>query len=313
MLLKRAQAFILASGLSTITLAAQAPPQKRSIPTITRDALKAVVLVVASDKSGKEIRQGSGFVISNNGKVITNYHVIERAETVVIKFSNGAFYFIDGLLAADEEKDIVVLKASGKGFPVVQLGNSERVRVGEEVIAIGSPLALEATVSNGIISAIRESEEEKGKVFQTTAPISPGSSGGPLLNLNGEVIGITTFQLARGQNLNFAIPINNARPLLLASTLIPLAPKAAEPDNRRRPSDSQKVWTNLRNGQNYTTRIQEDRLYIQGGTEICEFEPAKSVGISWIGKCWPSESSAFITLFSDTRIEGNRFVLIPKD
>jgi len=297
-----------------ITVAPQAPSQKKDIPTVTRETIKAVVLVVASDKTGAEIRQGSGFLIAKDGKVITNYHVIERAQTVVIKFSNGAFYFIEGLLAADKEKDIAVLKASGKDFPVVHLGNSEGVQVGEEVIAIGSPLALEATVSNGIISAIRESEEENRKIFQTTAPISSGSSGGPLLNLNGEVIGITTFQLARGQNLNFAIPINDAKPLLVARSLIPLAPQTEEPDRQEvRLSNFQKVWTNLRNGQNYSIRTKEGRLYVEGGSEICEFQRAASVGISWIGKCWPSESTAFITLFSERRIEGNRFILIPKD
>ncbi len=178
----RAVTFLVA--LFALSAASQNPEQlKKDIPALTRESVKAVVLVVASDKAGKEIRQGSGFVVTNDGKVVTNYHVIVGSASVVIKFPNGAFYLIEGVLAADQERDAVILKASGKDFPFLNLGDSEQVQVGEEVVAIGSPLALEATVSNGIVSSIRELEQEKLKVIQTTAPISPGSSGGALLNL----------------------------------------------------------------------------------------------------------------------------------
>src|ERR1035438_8100458 len=97
---------------------------------------------------------------------------------------------------------------------MLTLGNSDRVQVGEEVVAIGNPLSLESTVSNGIISGIRTVEEEGGKFVQVTTPISPGSSGGPLFNMAGEVVGITTLYLEGGENLNFAIPINDAKLLL---------------------------------------------------------------------------------------------------
>jgi len=214
------------SILMTVQLlaaSAQNPAPQKNIPTITKEAMNAVVLVVASDSTGKEIRQGSGFVVSSDGKVVTNYHVIEGADSALIKLSNGAFYFIEGLLAADKERDLVVLKAAGMDFTVVSLGDSDKVEVGEEVVAIGSPLSLEATVSNGIVSAIRDSTESEGKVIQTTAPISPGSSGWALFNMRGEVIGITAFQFVRGQNLNFAIPVDYVKPLLSGSaTVAPL-------------------------------------------------------------------------------------------
>jgi hypothetical protein len=122
-------------------------------------------------------------------------------------------------------KDIAVLKAFGSDFPTVALGDSDKVQVGEEVVSIGSPLSLEATVSNGIISSIRELKNENQRLFQTTAPISPGSSGGALLNMGGELIGITTAEVVGGQNLNFAVPINVVKPLLSASSPRKLADK----------------------------------------------------------------------------------------
>ena len=195
----------------------QAHETKSDIATISHDAQRAVFLIVVSDASGREIGQGSGVVVSNDGKVITNYHVIDGASSAVIKFPNGAFFLIEGVLAADVQKDIAVLKASGSDFPTVAMGDSDKVQVGEEVVSIGSPLSLEATVSNGIISSIRELKNENQSLFQTTAPISPGSSGGALLNMRGELIGITTSEMVGGQNLNFAVPINVVKPLLSAS------------------------------------------------------------------------------------------------
>jgi len=210
---------------NTPVLQDQAHETKKDIATISHDAQKAVFLIVVSNASGREIGQGSGVVVSNDGKVITNYHVIDGASSAVIKFPNGAFFLIEGVLAADVAKDIAVLKASGSDFPTVALGDSDKVQVGEEVVSIGSPLSLEATVSNGIISSIRELKDENQRLFQTTAPISLGSSGGALLNMGGELIGITTAEMVGGQNLNFAVPINVVKPLLSASSLRKLADK----------------------------------------------------------------------------------------
>jgi S1-C subfamily serine protease len=196
----------------------QAHETKNDIATISHDAQRAVFLIVVSDARGREIGQGSGVVVSDDGKVITNYHVIDGANSAVIKFPNGAFFLIEGVLAADVQKDIAVLKASGSDFPTVAMGDSDKVQVGEEVVSIGSTLSLEATVSNGIISSIRELKDKHQSLFQTTAPISPGSSGGALLNMRGELIGITTAEMVGGQNLNFAVPINVVKPLLSASS-----------------------------------------------------------------------------------------------
>jgi S1-C subfamily serine protease len=141
------------------------------------------------------------------------------------------------VLASDKDRDVAIIKADGKDvwwnpdndwskgkikahgfhFRPLRLGDSDRLQVGEEVVAIGNPLSLESTVSSGIVSAIRPTEVQGHKFLQITAPISPGSSGGPLFNMAGEVVGITTSRMKEGQNLNFAIPINDVKPLVRAS------------------------------------------------------------------------------------------------
>jgi S1-C subfamily serine protease len=315
-------------------LSAQAPTRRKDIPTITKESSGAVVVVIASDKGGKTISQGSGFLVSRDGRVITNYHVIEDAKSAIIKLDNGAFYSIAGLVAADEGHDVAVLKADGKGFPTLSLGDSARMQVGEEVVAIGNPLSLETTVSSGIVSAIRQLEGQ-GSVLQITAPISPGSSGGPLFNMRGEVIGITAFQVTRGQNLNFAIPINVAKQLLVDPDLeVRDLPGVHETVNLslQKPATAvaaqsssvpEKVWKNLQDGEQYRTRVLEDKLYIEhvsagvGTFETCEFSRAVSMGIGWIGKCWQkgvtTALGAVINSLSDSRIEGNEFILIPAE
>ena len=202
------------------------------IPAISREANGSIVSIVMSDKDGHPIAQGSGFLVRKNGHVVTNYHVIKNGASAVIKLPNGAFFAVDGVLASNKDRDVAIIKAHGNNFRTLTLGDSNRIQVGEEVVAIGNPLSLESTVSNGIVSAIRTVEDEGGKFVQITAPISPGSSGGPLFNMAGEVVGITTSGLRGGENLNFAIPINDAKPLLAvpasqALLALPNEPEAA--------------------------------------------------------------------------------------
>jgi len=211
--------YITAGLLLVAAMSAQNAPSTNKgrhldIPAISREAHGAVVSIIMSDKEGHPLAQGSGFVISKDGRIVTNYHVIKSGCSAIMKLPNGAFFAVDGVLAFDKHRDVAIIKAHGNDFRALTLGDSARLQVGQQVIAIGSPLSLESTVSNGIISAIRTVEEEGGKFVQITAPISPGSSGGPLFNMAGEVVGITTAGLVGGENLNFAIPINDARPLL---------------------------------------------------------------------------------------------------
>jgi len=208
---------------------------EKTIPVIARDAGKAIVLVVASNCPGDMVAQGSGFVVSPEGVVVTNFHVIKGCSSAIIKFADGAFYQVAGVLATDPTKDIAVLKidSSVSEFPFLVIADSDQVQVGEHVVAIGSPLALlelagntdistESTVSDGIISGKREWEGHGITVLQTTAPISHGSSGGALLDLQGQVLGITTMGMGEGQNINFVVPAKYVTSMLSVERLTPL-------------------------------------------------------------------------------------------
>src|SRR5258708_35741947 len=207
-----------ATKLASLTLivagviAAQSAPPRKDIPAIAKAANGAIVTIITA-VNDRPVAQGTGFLVSADGVIVTNYHVIETGNIAIVKFPEDTAFPVDGVLAADKVRDLAIIKVHGKTFRTLGLGDSDDIQVGEEVVAIGNPLSLESTVSNGIISGVRTSKE-LGKFLQTTAPISPGSSGGPLFNMRGEVVGINTLYLEGGENLNFAIPVNDAKLLL---------------------------------------------------------------------------------------------------
>jgi hypothetical protein len=174
-------------------------------------ATAAVVLIDVQTPGGG--RQGSGFLVTPDGRILTNHHVIRDAESARVKLASGDVYDRVSILGADERRDIAILQISGFDLPTLPLGNSDSVRIGAPVVAIGSPLGLENTVSTGIISGRRQ-EPEGYQLLQISAPASSGSSGGPVLSRTGDVVGIAVSQKRGGQNLNFAVPINYARGLL---------------------------------------------------------------------------------------------------
>jgi Do/DeqQ family serine protease len=159
---------------------------------------------------------GSGFVISDDGLVVTNAHVIDRADTVTVTLRDGR-EFPGKVLGTDPLTDLAVIRIDAKQLPVARLGNSDQLRPGEWAIAIGNPLGLDNTVTAGIISATGRTSADVGipdkrvGFIQTDAAINPGNSGGPLLNQRGEVIGVNTAIRAQAQGLGFAIPINKAQ------------------------------------------------------------------------------------------------------
>jgi len=172
-------AAITLSLLPAVTAAAQSPVVK-DIPAIAREASPAVVRIVVRDLSGQELGSGSGFVVGSDGKIVTNYHVIHLSGTTQAdaRFTDGASYHVGGVLATDPDTDLAVLKLqTTREFQPLRLGDSEQVQTGDRVIAIGNPLSgfspvnTEATVSDGIVSGIRDWPEHKMKVFQITTPI----------------------------------------------------------------------------------------------------------------------------------------------
>jgi serine protease Do len=171
------------------------------------------------DVPQKEFKQrslGSGFIISQDGYIFTNNHVVEQADKIIVKLSDGKEYEAK-VIGKDAKTDIALIKIKpDTSLPVVETGDSEKLRVGDWVIAIGNPFGLEQTVTAGIVSA-------KGRVIgagpydnfiQTDASINPGNSGGPLFNMEGKVIGINTAIVAQGQGIGFAIPISMAKTIL---------------------------------------------------------------------------------------------------
>lgn len=159
---------------------------------------------------------GSGFIISADGRLITNAHVVDGAERVQVTLKDGKIY--EGkVLGTDLVTDVAVVKIEANNLPTVSLGNAEQLTPGEWAIAIGNPLGLDNTVTVGIISALGRSSSQVGvpdkrvRFIQTDAAINPGNSGGPLLNAQGEVIGMNTAIRADAQGLGFAIPIETAQ------------------------------------------------------------------------------------------------------
>lgn len=180
---------------------------------VINTVLERVVMIIAMDENYQPIGIGSGFVIGKNGEIATNYHVIEGASSAVVKFVNKeGKYTVDNIVQTSTKYDLAIIQISAKPAPL-PLGDDELATVGSRIYAIGNPEGLEGTVSEGIISGFRKVEEDF-RLMQITAPISPGSSGGPVVNVNGQVIGLASASIILGQNLNFAIPAKKLKEIL---------------------------------------------------------------------------------------------------
>jgi hypothetical protein len=246
----------------------QQPPF--SISDIVSHTSDAVVQIVVSDSLGQPTALGSGFLISQDGRIVTNYHVIKGAHTGIVKLTNGSFFPVDGVLASDPDKDLAILKVAGKNLPFLSIETSQ-LRVGDRVVAIGSPLGLEGTVSDGIVSAIRD--EGNNKWIQTTAPVSHGNSGGPLLDLKGNVAGVITWgvNLNLGQNLNFAAAANEVS-TLLSQSHSPAPLDSVGSDHLSGSTGTTHdasigangaIWTSVTTGHDYRLRRENDHIYTE--------------------------------------------------
>ena len=200
-------AFLVSILFYVVTAATAQTPQQ-----IAQKAFRSTVLLVMEDANGQPLSLGSGFFVGD-GQIATNFHVVEGAARGYAKLVGKETKFnIDGYTAIDEKRDLIILKVTTFGGQSILLGNSDFAQVGETVYAVGNPRGLEGTFSQGIISSIRPVGIDR--LIQITAPLSPGSSGGPVLNRKGEVIGVSVLTIRDGQNLNFAIPSNYLKTLL---------------------------------------------------------------------------------------------------
>lgn len=175
------------------------------LPELVKRIKPSSVAIETFDAKGNEVSRGSGFFVAPD-RIVTNRHVIEKSSRVEVHLMDGKKFVVKGVLAIDGEGDLAMLqvdipRALAIPLPIVRSVPQE----GESIVVVGNPFGLEGSVSNGIVSAVREISGY-GKIIQITAPISPGSSGSPVVNMFGQVIGIASLQAAEGQSLNFAIP-----------------------------------------------------------------------------------------------------------
>jgi S1-C subfamily serine protease len=203
-------AFTLIAGCDDTPEPVSAPPVDYSVADLAEIAGESIAYIEAKENADSLYPWfGSGFVVRSDGVIVTNYHVMDGANVASVEVG-GQIYEDVQVLAANEEWDLAILKVDASDLNALALaGSVDDVRLGEQVVAMGNPEGLKRTVSDGIISTVyRRLEGFNYDHIQTTAPISKGSSGGPLLNMRGEVIGVNTLTYLTGQNLNFAVPID---------------------------------------------------------------------------------------------------------
>jgi len=200
-------------NISTVQKASQKEDIRQQIPEFFRhffDGLEEHFTIPERDRES----QGSGFIISDDGYILTNYHVVHGADEMLVRLQDRR-ELVATLVGADKQSDLALLKVDAKNLKPVKIGSSEELKVGEWVLAIGAPFGFESTVTAGIVSAVGRSLPNENYVpfIQTDVAINPGNSGGPLINLKGEVVGINSQIISRSggfMGLSFAIPIDMA-------------------------------------------------------------------------------------------------------
>jgi hypothetical protein len=216
--LRAGAACVLAGAMAT---AAALPPDRfyaKTAPSVRR--------VITYDADGIAFAQGSGVVIAQD-TLLTNCHVLAKARRIAVKQDKASY---DARLQyIDVARDMCQITARNLPAPAAEIGNSDKLAVGQRVYALGNPRGLELTLSDGLVSALRKDDKGNLVMIQTTAPISPGSSGGGLFDEDGRLIGLTTMHLKESQNLNFAVPVNWLRDLPARSAAAIAQMKGAAP------------------------------------------------------------------------------------
>ena len=194
--------------------AAQPAPKARLSTKDLVEKSKPAIVRIESIVPGRGTAVGTGFIVSANGIIATNLHVIKDTQRLTVKMLDGKVYTVERIIGVDPQRDLALVSIGKTGLPTLPLGNSDEVSAGDRVVAIGNPLGVfDYTVSDGLISAVRQLDPNL-TVLQISAPISQGSSGGPLFNPFGEVIGVATAVSSEGQNINLGVPSNYLRALV---------------------------------------------------------------------------------------------------
>jgi S1-C subfamily serine protease len=207
-------ALLAASGGPLRSAAPEPAPAPANGPELVRRVAPAVALILVGEGGGRLQQTGSGVVVRADGVLLTAYHLVRDAREVQVRFPNGEAFDRVELLAADERRDVAALRISAAGLPTLPVVSPDKVELGAPVYVVSHPQGLGWSVSEGVLSALRPADEVAGageayRLLQFTAPVSPGSSGGPLVDAEGRLLGIITRGSSAwgGQNLNFAVPV----------------------------------------------------------------------------------------------------------
>lgn len=225
---------VLLSFSSTAVLAIDAK-------SIYQKSKNSIVLIKVLNNEGKIVSLGSGFFVKKN-KVATNLHVLEGAFQVTIRLSTGKEYNVEYISGIDFEHDLVLLNSSIINAPL-SLSEREPI-IGEDIVAIGNPRGLESTISKGVVSGIRSTGNST--FYQITSPISPGSSGGVVIDNSGKVLGVPTFYLENGQNLNFAVPSKYIQKMLFNPINMPVSSLPSQTNKKKSPENNKIKGKNFR-------------------------------------------------------------------
>jgi hypothetical protein len=240
---------------------------------------------------------GSGFIISTDGKIATNLHVIQNMVKGGVQLNSGEIFDSFTVLGVDARRDLAVIKIGGFNLPALELGNSDLVKVGEPIAVVGSPRGLTGTVTAGVLSAIRA--EDGVKLLQIDAAVNPGNSGGPVVRADGVVIGVVVSKLAGSENVNFAVPINSLRGLLgnLAQpmTLTQLRESLKDQTDvfKSKQDNFPKEWKSLTTGSSRRLSISNDSITGENHLKADEVKNGfyvrwdiKKIGDKWGGKSY---------------------------
>lgn len=217
-----ATSFLLADGPDKGNASKDAVPiAAPSVEKLVESSRPAVVVISQTGRDGKQQGIGTGFIISPDGQIATNMHVIGEARPIGVQFADGSQHKVTAVHASDRNLDLAIIKIDGKDLPYLQLGDSDKLKQGQPVVALGNPAGLKYSVVNGVVSAVREMDGRN--MIQLAIPLEGGNSGGPLLDMDGRVHGILTMKSLVTPNLGFAVTINHLKSLIEKPNPIPMS------------------------------------------------------------------------------------------
>src|SRR5262249_34030871 len=205
----RIVAFLVCITLSLSALADEKPDAVKTVEQLATAARKSVVVISTIGRDGKKTSVGTGFVVSADGLVATNLHVIDEGRPITVELADGTRHDVTAVHASDRPLDLAIVRIAHRGLTPLELGDSDKLRDGEAVVALGNPLGFKPSVVSGVLSARREFEGKP--MLQVAIPVEPGNSGGPILDMRGRVQGVVSIKSLVTANLAFAVPANSLK------------------------------------------------------------------------------------------------------